>query len=265
MKHKNTLGMVLLIILTMFQTQRVNGQKNRNAYFSEFGASFFTDFFASPAIPVSNLYSFDKDANGQPIYVKSEGHVKYATFGVVSFNYTPRFNLIEFSDSKSLSIESPITLAIGFGFKEGYLTSLDSVKNFYPGSAFGTATGNSVSMFNLSAPVFISFNTGLGSTYESLAERGLSVGLGVDISRPLFWVDGGDSFDDFGDTKKSNFYFLPAINIGYRYWRNDKASDLNLKIGYMPSTEKITNPEYDHSAFKNAFSLRLSFNKILNF
>jgi len=265
MKHKNTLGMVLLTICTMLQSNWVIGQKNNNAYFSEYGASFFTDFFASPVIPVSNLYSFENDANGQPIFIKSEGHVKYTTFGVISFNYTPRFNLIEFSNSKSLSIESPITLAIGFGFKEGYLTSLDSLKNPYSSSVYGTATGNSVSMFNLSAPIFISFNTGLGSTYECEAERGLSIGLGVDINRPLFWVDGGDSFDDFGDTKKSNFYFLPAINIGYRYWKNDKASDLNLKIGYLPSNEKITYAEYNNPTFQNAFSIRLSFNKILNF
>lgn len=256
---------VILFLLYFFFSISLFAQNNQKIYFSEFGFSLFTDYFSSDIVPFSMSYPFDEDKLGNPRYTEGRGHFRFSTFGFVSINYTPRFNLYEINSNKSISIESPITLAFGLGRKMGSISSVDSVRTTTEPKNKISYLRQSISLFTIAAPIFISYNYGLGSTYASDAERGFSAGIGLDNIHPLFWVSGADVFDKYNVVKKNNFYFLPAISLGYRKWTKEKATEINLKIGYWPSNEKNIREEFNQVGLTNGFSMRLSYNKLLNF
>ncbi|OYU95531.1 MAG: hypothetical protein CFE21_10330 [Bacteroidetes bacterium B1(2017)] len=266
MKKKNSLAMGLLLILSFSFSNPVYSQTKNKIYFSEFGGTVLMDYFSSKLVPLTGDYDFGYDANYNPIKSPGSGYIKFSSFNFISLNYTARVNIYEINKDRSFSIDVPITAGFGVGFKNALVISRDSLSSStnYNYKEIKSAEGTSI--FNLSVPVFISFNMGMGSTYDNDSDKGLTVGVGFDCAHPLLFIEGKESFEkNFNSVKKSNFYFIPALSLGYRHWNGDKPLELNLKLGYTPSASNEALDYATTSVSKSGFSMRLSFNKILNF
>ena len=109
-------------------------------------------------------------------------------------------------------------------------------------------------IFDLTVPLFINYNIGNVSTYNSKKDMGFTAGIGVEWIHTGF-VNLGGQDDAFADYKEYGFYkktlniIQPCIDLGLRYFtRGGNAQELNLKFGMksakpldimnaMPSTD----------------------------
>lgn len=172
------------------------------------------------------------DALASP--VKKVGTEYYQGFGYsgLTFLYRLRYNVKEFDDNKALSIDA----VPAFGF------------------ALTTGDDGGFGYFNL--PIIASMNFGVGATYNSSADKGGFVGLGLEYFKcPLVGLDVS------GNYKSS--WVQPVFSTGYRYWnRKNKLKEVNLKIGAGLSS--VSNPNSELN-INRSFAIRLAWIRFINY
>lgn len=266
MKKSNTHVLILFLLWSLSFSKAAFSQVKNKIYFSEFGGTVLMDYFCSKAVPLMGDFDFTHDANYDPINSPGTGYIKYNVINFISLNYTARVNIYELTKDRSISIDMPITAGFGVGFKDAFVISRDSLTSDLYYNYRESRSAEATSIFNLNIPVFISYNMGMGSTYVNDSDKGFTIGVGFDCAHPLLFVDGKKSFDEYlTRVKKSNFYFIPAISLGYRHWKGDRPLELNLKLGFAPSDANEAIKYVRPAGLTNGLSMRLSFNKILNF
>lgn len=178
-----------------------------------------------------------------PLLLNSDSSSATANWHIslVGLSFNPRLNLLEFGKNASFSLNTPITVGAGVG--EG----------------FGSVAIN--------IPATINLNIGNVSTYNSDANKGFTLGAGVEavyLTKPLLMFD-----EDYNEGK--SYWFQPVANIGYRFWnRENHANEINLKIGYgTSSVDVIKNYYYSSSEVvtrtANTVAFRLSYVSYLNY
>lgn len=167
-----------------------------------------------------------------------------------TFLYDLRYNLVDFSDKSSLSLESPMGLGI-------YVM---------PGSN-GDEGGGSVNI-----PLMLTWSIGNGASYKTLAENGFAAGIGLDgYAAPLFRkekatytkVVNGIFEQEYYDLKQ--FFALPAASLAYRRWsKRDRMMEYNVK---MSLGKKLEQPEGTSSplGMPQAFTFRFGILYYLNY
>ncbi|OYU95523.1 MAG: hypothetical protein CFE21_10290 [Bacteroidetes bacterium B1(2017)] len=260
---KNLLFSCLFIVLFMHGSL-LKSQPIKERYFGQIGFSLFSDFFNSKITPIEGKFNFTEYSR-----VEGKGYARYNTFNWFTISYTARINAYQFSKNASLSIESPMAFGLSLGQRELYLNSMDSViedPDFPNSKTMRTITERCSTMVKLSVPLFINFNYGLGSTLGSDLNKGISIGLGVDNATPIFLTQKDLDIVNGSDKKIPSIYFMPAVTIGYRFWTQTVAREINLKVGYLPShvSQEVIN-SIPGTGPINGLSVRLSYNKFLNF
>jgi hypothetical protein len=119
-------------------------------------------------------------------------------------------------------------------------------------------TNDSYGFLSADVPVTINYNGGLFSTFNSDANRGLTVGLGVLVlSSPLIANSVSRSYG------YSPFAYGQGCAVaGYRYWsrRSQRPSEVNLQLGYLQY-----NPVIVEQYVNTSLSFRLSFIGYINY
>ena len=209
MKSKFTQRLLILITVLLFGSKVHAQSEFKDRFFFSNGFSIFTEaFFGKTIVPVNNdpyaLYYYPIKANG----------LSY-------FTYTPnfRYNLSEFDDNSSLSINVPIGI--------GLMTS-----------EFGFG--------DLNFPIFISYNVGNVSTYKSDKNKGFTIGIGFEYYNMALFKN-----SNYADgVLEGSSWVEPCVNIGYRYWNSKNlAKEFNLKLGFGPgSSTTIGGITYDEGS-----------------
>lgn len=218
--HKISVVLIILLI----STQSASSQSLQDRYFSGVAVSYL-DYFRGPLL-----------LEADSLRASSMWHL-----GIITLSYNPRFNLFEFGNNASLSVNAPITVGVGMG-----------------GGGFGT--------FAINIPATINLNLGNVSTYNSDANKGFTLGAGMEgvyLTQPLV------ALDEIYYADEKRYWFQPVANIGYRYWnKENNANEFNLKVGYGSSSVDVKE-DYNSSEIKtvtgNSVSFRLSFIHYLNY
>lgn len=150
----------------------------------------------------------------------------YTSSTAVSFglNWGARFNVVEFSEEKSISLHVD---AVG----SSYVTT----NLFSPNS---TVSSMSDAGLILQIPITVNYNMGHLATRLSTANNGFGFGFGIEINRMSSYF-ANEEAPFYQRLTNATFemgavnFIQPVVNLGYRYWnRNDKARELNLQFGF---------------------------------
>ncbi|MDZ4666763.1 MAG: hypothetical protein SGJ00_02660 [bacterium] len=247
---------IYIILLSAF-TSAGQAQGLKDRFFQQTGFSIYTDIYYSPIQEKTFTTTVD-DKNYNPTEISLTGEYRSGDYALVSFYYTPIFNLIEKGSEKSFSINMPIGLHLTKGlqsFGANYNvpgTNPAIVANFnYNRSYLGS----------LSFPIYFTYNAGMGSTLLSEKELGFSIGLGLDNRLVgLSETTGNNSLSP----SLPKISTMPSLMLGFRHWRNDKAKELKIKLSYMPSTYSGSNASTVF-LLGDGFAFALTFNRFLNF
>jgi len=251
---KNVSMTFILGVLSFLSVQAQNSFKER--FIHQFGFSLYTDYYRSNYTQSSADY-ITYDQLGNEIQNPIEGVSNSTEISFLSFYYTPRINLYEKETDFSLGLDIPIGVHLN-----------GSEKNFqgsYKEFSGSTSYPNLSILYlgSVSVPIYLTFNFGVGSTYNCIKDRGLSLGVGLD-TRIFGFQEVQDSYGDVLNVEFQKVAVMPGIMVAYRYWRNDKAKEIKLKMSYAVS--KIPSElDNDNLALKNGLALSLSFNRFLNF
>jgi hypothetical protein len=209
---------LLLFSFYALSTSQVKAQSLNDRFFIGWGYSYF-DYMSGK---LASQYKYLTSAEPRII------------FGLgASLNMG--FNLVEFNENNSLSLNSPITGIFGIG-----------------------GTGFSI-------PLTVNYNRGNISTYRTDKVKGLTIGAGAEynyIGFPYLNVD--TEYE-----KGTRAWVQPVVNIGYRYWDyRNRAREVNLKVGYGTSSYTAVE-SYDSDILTTVntptVSFRLSFVRYFNY
>lgn len=197
MNTKLTKSLAIIITALMLGSSQVQAQEFKDKFFFAHGFSIFTEAFFGRKIVYPIL---------DPIYFNEQPSTPIP--GWSYFTYTPnfRYNLTEFDDNSSLSVNVPVGLGLmvseyGFG--------------------------------SINFPVYLAYNVGNISTYKSDKNKGFTIGLGFEYYNMALFKN-----NDFlgADANLHSSWVEPCVNIGYRYWNSKNlAKEFNLKLGFGPS------------------------------
>lgn len=163
-------------------------------FFHSIGGTILTEFIRPPATAymVLNYYS-------TPDSIQT--YHSYRSINLFSFTYEPRINLVNIRDYASVSVATPVELALGT----------------YEPSGGG---------FTLVLPAFVDFNLGDHSTYNNINSLGLHAGVGYQgLVAPLiklydkekyfprFWGTTVFRFGIKGTIKERNYFMTTTWNI----------------------------------------------------
>lgn len=202
----------LLFTLLLAQISEAQSFADRFIFHRGFAFGMLT---AQPA-----QYSFSNFGSSTP------GTTTYAASTALSFglNWGARFNVVELSEEKSISLHVD---AVGSYYATTNLFSLDGSDDRMADAGLA-----------LQIPIVVNYNMGHLATRLSTANSGFGVGLGIEINR-LYSVFANEDATYYQSQPSANFemgavnFVQPVVNLGYRYWnRNDNARELNLQIGF---------------------------------
>ena len=190
-------SVLLIVVVVVSGFKGASAQEFKDKFFFSNGFSIYTDL-------VFGL---------EPVEGSGAG-------GISIFTYTPnfRYNLTEFDDNSSLSLNVPIGI--------GLMTS-----------EFGFGSIN--------VPLYIAYNSGNISTYSADKNKGFTIGIGIEYYNMAVFLD--DKYDSGDAISDAASWIGPCANIGYRYWnKKNIAREFNLKVGFGPSTT------YEYTDFNGA-------------
>lgn len=232
MKLIYTKSIILLSLFSVFQINTANAQF-KDKFFISHGFSIYTDWVFGQKIASPNLYA------GQGLYY--DDLVLKAT-GASIFTYTPnfRYNLTEFDNNSSLSLNVPLGLGL-------------MVSEF----GFGS----------VEIPLFIAYNVGNISTYSADKNHGFTVGVGFEYFNMAVFKN--SDYDLYPGALDGSSWVSPCVNIGYRYWNSKNiAREINFKLGFgSSSSTSIT--DINGTVYKvdqgSPLSVKLSWSRYMNY
>jgi hypothetical protein len=243
----------ILLYLLLGVSISLSAQGIKDKFFHQIGFSLYTDFFYSQAkehTANANVEDFKGNLKATDI----SGQYRSSEIALISFYYSPSFNIIEKGVENSYSINIPIGIHISDAKKEFQ-------GDYYNGSGNSTYYYYSEHLGSISFPVYLTWNTGMGATYASEKETGFSLGLGLDNRMQMLLVQESTDYNSSLNSKMPAVSSLPSLMLGYRRWKGEKAKEIKLKLSYLPSSVSGNTV----STFNNGFAVALSFNKFLNF
>ena len=189
---------ILMLLASLSFSQESTEPAEKKLFFKQFGYTCLLDFYQLPV--EQHIYTPIGTSNATPdtIYARGFG------FSLGAFQFTLRRNLFEINENSAIGLTA--TPSIGFGLG-------------------GTEDGIGIGTFNL--PLFVSYESGAGSTFSTVKNNGFFFGLGYEIAKaPLVWLD-THSFPD--DVSYKSVYGEPVCSFGFRYWRTPKNPELNTQ------------------------------------
>lgn len=242
-----------LITLVLFGTLSISLQAQgiKDRFFQQVGFCFYTDFYYSTPKEHTETFSVS-DVNYNYSQLSIKGVTRNQEYSFLSFYYTPRINISETGKDKSIAIEMPIGINISAGIKRfageyqvpgGGYNDVKRIEAEYLGS--------------IGFPIYVTYNTGMGSTYASEKETGFSIGLGLDNR-----MAGFTAYETTDNISLPKVTTMPSIMLGFNRWKNDKAKEIKVKLSYMPSSVSTTNLS---TLVSSGFAFSLTFNRFLNF
>jgi len=139
-------------------------------------------------------------------------------FSLGAYQFTLRHNLYQINDNKAIGISAMPCLGISY-------------------VQVGDEDATGFGIFNF--PMFVSYETGAGSTFSTIKNKGFFIGAGYEISKmPLVWA-GEHEFPGGGKIK--TIWAEPICALGFRYWKKDwdpdarneeKLSEIGVKFGF---------------------------------
>jgi hypothetical protein len=238
---------IYTLLLMIHLSNIAFSQEFKNKFFSQVAYSSFSDFCLSPL--VKNEYT--RSSGGDQIRIK--GLQKFADVGFITLYYIPRLNLIRISEKKSISIQVPLNVSISQGFSNFYGTGVfESDPNKEPINVIQ----DEISIYGrVGFPIYINMNFGLASTNECINDNGFTIGLGLDNNYVLF--------NESSEVPRNNFFSMPSLILGYRFWRNSLAREVNLKVSSLMVNDKDALAE--NFLIKRGIAVSLSYGRFLNF
>jgi hypothetical protein len=242
-----------LILLLLFTSMQGYAQGIKDRFFTSFAITALADVNFGPLQEINYTGEYDN--------VAYKGYSKDFALGILSYQYGIRLNLIEKGPDFSVGIYVPVTASLSTGNVKFLMDGkeYDNFTNTYENKSI---EGDFSTFGRVSFPAFLQFNFGAGSTYQSDKEKGMTVGIGMDMSiSPIFYFDSGvNNLENF---KIKRFNMMPAVNIGKRTTKGTELVEYNFKFGYV-----FGNKEYVNESSKLStpgMVLMLTIGKILNY
>ncbi|PLX07536.1 MAG: hypothetical protein C0596_11465 [Marinilabiliales bacterium] len=187
-------------------------------FFIGSGTTYLTDFGKTP-VKVMEGPLGDFGLEGDLYYTR------LFYWAPLSKSFILRYNIHEFNADKALAVDVFPSVSISF-FKECPLVLLCS--------------SNLHGLLSVNIPVYLSYESGLGSTLQTEEISGYSLGVGVEFNRAPIIDDGRY------DIYKLN-WFQPVALVGVRYWNKRYIlKEINFKLGFGIPRES---PKYDFFQF----------------
>lgn len=244
----------ILLYLLLGVSISLSAQGIKEKFFHQIGFSVYTDIHYSQLKEhTANVTLVDNNGNSKTMDI--DGSYRSSEIALISFYYSPSFNIIEKGIENSYSINIPMGIHISDAKKQ---FSGEYLNGSYQSSYYYYAEN----LASFSFPVYLTWNTGMGATYSSEKETGFSLGLGLDNRMQLLLTQESNDGNSSLNSKMPALSSLPSLMVGYRRWKGEKAKEIKLKLSYLPSSvpSSSTTP-----SFKSGFAVALSFNKFLNF
>jgi len=242
-----------LILLLLFINMQAYAQGIKDRFFTNFSATAFADVNFGPLQEINYT-----NPNNNSTY---NGYSKDFAIGILSYQYGMRLNLIEKGPDFSVGIYVPVTASLSTG-KVNYLMEGKVYDGFTGQFETKSLEGDLGTFGRISFPAFLQFSFGAGSTYQCDKEKGMTVGIGMDMSiSPLFYFN--SNLNDLENLKVKRFNMMPAVNIGKRTTKGAELIEYNFKFGYV-----FGNKEYINESSKLStpgMVLMLTIGKILNY
>lgn len=229
-------------IIYIFLLFSIHGysQGFKDRFFANFGITYGADVNFSSLKP----FTYTDPYNSNNVY---KGYSKNFDVSLLTYFYGMRFNLLEKGDDFSMGIFVPITVSTCLGNTK-YLMEGDIIPAGGTKYEKKTLSGSFSTFGRVSVPIFLQFNFGGGSTYNTAKEKGFTAGIGLDMSiNPLFMNRSKDQPFENMDFGLMNF--MPAVNIGRRKFSKEQFIEYNLKFGYsfgkkefQTASEKLKTP-----------------------
>lgn len=220
---------ICIASIFLFSANQSFSQGFKDKYFWGLGFSVYTDFIITPSD-----YEITKGNNSYNTYIDTSIVSASASISLFTFTFVNRITLKEISDNSSIGLDFPVSLGLHFGGEHSIAAQL---------------------------PLMLSYNFGNVSTYAADKNKGIGIGLGVELTKFLLNGDLGDDGSQEYIRQTPSFFAVPAASIAYRYWnKRNKARELNLKIGYLPGSPKTININSQDEIINTGYlSLKLSF------
>lgn len=177
----------LPLLLFIFSVKQSNAQK----FFIGYGLSLYTDMAVFAPEPIEGQ-SMDASYN----------------FSVISLSAEMKYNIYEFNSDLAFSVASSPSFGI-------MISSSNS--DYYSNMGYG----------NLRIPIYAQLDYGNLSTFESMKNFGVGIGIGYQY----------DIYNLFGDAESISLGTV-GTRLGIRYFnRNNKSREIAVKVG-LPKTVK---------------------------
>jgi hypothetical protein len=254
-------AIIVFISFFILHSSTLFAQSFKDRFFHSIGSTYLLDFTSTPLMD----YSQSRDVYSKGSHIENVKYTGSATgicYSIATFFYTPRINVYEGGPEMSISVSMPISVGINLGNKINYAVSTNDsrITDSYIMSDASIKQG----YFKIGFPVYVNLNKGMGSTYNSDKDKGFTFGLGLDnmivpvISSPA--TGNGEIIN--GSEVLSTFVVMPSMNIGYRYWKGDKAKEFNVKLSYSG----MDTQEYGHTSISGlGLAVCLSWHRILGY
>lgn len=239
MKLKQIFNLTFVLAILFTANTNVSAQSFADRSFHTIGYSIYLDFARAPlANEFTSVYNSNTDENE---IVKVPREVN--TISIFTFMYRFRYNLAEVSDE--FAIGASASPAIGLDVNTG--------------------GGDGFARFNI--PFMVSAEFGAGSTYNSGANVGGFVGVGMEYNVfPLFGANSEAVEGEEGSYEYDKSWVQPVLGAGIRYWsRANRLREIAFKYGFSGSEELVdVDGDVINSNYK-PFTFRITFNYILNY
>jgi len=167
----------------------------KNSFNHQLGLTFFTNFTRSPQLGSGLVYTPTK-AYPVPIYTY--------VYSLGSISYEPQFRLIEFGNSQSISLNTPITLGasvvgVRVSLSETSRWDYEPVSDSPTERSFGTSIGY-LGLGHAEFGIFGSYNLGRYATDENTWPIGVNLAVGYNYTYgPIYIENTSINRSDYSD------------------------------------------------------------------
>lgn len=199
--HSRTTKSLLITALSLFLIFSAHKESSAQKFIIGYGLSFYTD--VAITAPVQSSLPDGSTADTQ------------FDFSIISLSLEMKYNVYEFNTDLALSVAT--SPSFGISTFEGGMSEA---------SGFG----------NVRIPVYLQLDYGNLSTFESMKNFGVGIGIGYQF----------DNYGLFGENETLSFGTV-AARVGFRYFnRNNKSREIAIKAG-LPKTYTRTHEYFDSS------------------
>ncbi len=153
----------ILLYLLLGVSISLSAQGIKDKFFHQIGFSLYTDFHYSKVKELT-VNANVPDKNGNSTTMDIAGQYRSAEIALISFYYSPSFNIIEKGVENSYSINIPMGIHISQASKEfqgDYFNGSVNTSYYYYSEQLGS----------ISFPVYLTWNTGMGAICSVFRNR----------------------------------------------------------------------------------------------